>query len=295
MSKKVWKGYLFVIASAVIYGCMPLMASHIYADGVTSLTLVFLRNILSLPLLAVLAYRQKKTLKVPAAALPHISLLALFGCCVTPMLLFSAYQHMASGTATVFHFIYPAVVVLAEWMLFKTKISAKNLISVALCLGGIAMFYTPGQPISGTGSAFALTSGFTYAAYILLLSRFGYREISGFLLNFYVATVSSCVMLPLCVVSNQLSLPTNMGTWLLCAFFAAVVTAGASVLFQQGTFIIGGQKASVLSAMEPITGVVVGALLLNETVSPAVAIGSVMVIAASILIALKESSQKKEA
>ena len=293
MNKKIWKGYLFVIASAVIYGCMPLMASHIYADGVTSLTLVFLRNLLSLPLLAALAYGQNKKLKVPAAALPHISLLAIFGCCVTPMLLFSAYRHIASSTATVFHFIYPAVVVLAEWVLFKVNISAKNLVSVALCLGGIAMFYTPGQPLNGTGSLFALTSGVTYAAYILSLSRFRYREISGFLLNFYVAAVSSCIMLPMCMATGQLSLPTNAGTWLLCAFFAVVVTAGASVLFQQGTFIIGGQKAAVLSAMEPITGVVVGALLLNEAVSPAVAVGSAMVIAASILIAKKGNDNKK--
>lgn len=292
MNKNTWKGYLFVIASAVIYGCMPLMASHIYADGVTSLTLVFLRNLLSLPVLAVLAYSQNKKLAVPAAALPHISLLAIFGCCVTPMLLFSAYRHIASGTATVFHFIYPAVVVLAEWALFKVKISAKNLLSVALCLGGIAMFYTPGQPLNPTGSLFALTSGVTYSAYILCLSRFRYRDISGFLLSFYVAAVSSCIMLPVCLVSGRLSLPTNMGTWLLCAFFAAIVTAGASVLFQQGTFLIGGQKASVLSAMEPITGVVVGALLLNETVSPAVALGSAMVILASILIAKKDKQKE---
>ena len=95
------KGYLFVIVSAVIYGCMPLMATHIYADGVNPMTLVFLRNFLSLPALAALALWQQKTLKVPKATLGPVSLLALFGCCVTPVLLFSSYRYIPSGTATV--------------------------------------------------------------------------------------------------------------------------------------------------------------------------------------------------
>ena len=62
-------GYFFVIVSAVIYGCMPLMATHIYADGVNPMTLVFLRNFLALPVLAVLAIFQQKTLKIPLATL----------------------------------------------------------------------------------------------------------------------------------------------------------------------------------------------------------------------------------
>ena len=41
---KMIRGYIAVIASAVLYGCMPLMAKIIKADGVTPLTLVFLRN-----------------------------------------------------------------------------------------------------------------------------------------------------------------------------------------------------------------------------------------------------------
>ena len=49
------KGYLFIIASAVIFGTMPLMASGIYDQGVNPMTLVLLRNLLSLPVLALMA------------------------------------------------------------------------------------------------------------------------------------------------------------------------------------------------------------------------------------------------
>ena len=64
MNYKTAKGYLFAVLSAVIYGSMPLMAKYIYADGVTPMTLVFLRNLFAIVPLALLAYRPKKTLKV---------------------------------------------------------------------------------------------------------------------------------------------------------------------------------------------------------------------------------------
>ena len=52
-------GYMYAIISAIIYGCMPIMAKYIYADGVNALTLVFLRNFLALPVLAILAFSNK--------------------------------------------------------------------------------------------------------------------------------------------------------------------------------------------------------------------------------------------
>ncbi len=85
---KLLKGYIFVILSAVLYGLMPLITTHIKADGANSYTLVFLRNALSLPALAALALAQQKTLKVPVREIPTIALAALLGCCLTPVLLY---------------------------------------------------------------------------------------------------------------------------------------------------------------------------------------------------------------
>jgi drug/metabolite transporter (DMT)-like permease len=71
------KGYIFAIFSAVIYGCMPLMAKYIYDDGVNPFTLVFLRNFFSLIPLALLALREKKSLRIDAKSLPMISSIRL--------------------------------------------------------------------------------------------------------------------------------------------------------------------------------------------------------------------------
>ena len=287
MNKQQAKGYTFVLISAVIYGCMPLMAKYIYADGVNPLTLVFLRNFLALPSLAILALINDKTLKVPLKVLPPISLVSFLGCTITPILLFSSYQYLASGTATVFHFIYPAVVVVCELLIFKKKARLGNILGVVLCLAGVCCFYTPGQIPNLTGSLLALGSGVLFASYILSLSFFKEKMGTGFLFSFYIALSSSIFTLLIGIFTNSIMLPSSLNGWLLCLLFANLVTTGAVVLFQQGAFIIGGEKASILSSVEPATSVIVGAIVFLEPMSIPVIIGSILVIGASIVVITK--------
>ena len=287
-----FKGYLFVIVSAVIYGCMPLMAKAIYAEGSNAMTLVFLRNILALPVLAVLAWMQNKTLKIPVRAVGAISLLAAFGCCATPVLLFSSYHYIPSGTATVFHFIYPSLVVFIGLIFLKKKVQPGTLLSMLLCLGGICLFYKPGADFHWGGSGLAIGSGLTFATYVVLLSVYKNKEISGWLFTFYVALSSSVIMGIACVATGNLALPQSLLGWGLCLLFALGVTCGAVMLFQQGTFLIGGERASILSTFEPITSLVVGVLFLSERIGTRDYIGAVLVIAASVLIAVFDMKKK---
>ena len=284
--KQILKGYLAVLVSAVIFGCMPLMVKGIYADGLNSLSVVFLRNFLSMPVVALLALWKHKSLKIDPKALPSVALLGAMGSCVTPVLLFSSYFFMASGTATVLHFIYPAAVVAGGVLFCRERVTPGNLVSVLICILGISLFYTPGQPLDWRGCALALISGFTYAAYILLLAHFRHREIRGFLLNFYMFGINSVLMLLLCLVSGMLTFPTSPAIWVLCFFFAVVINVCSVYLFQWGTLIIGGQQAAILSTMEPITSVFVGILAFQETMDLRTIIGSVLVMAASVLIVL---------
>ncbi len=293
MQKNTAKGYLFAMISAVIYGCMPLMAKHIYADGVNPLTLVFLRNAFSILPLGILAYSQKKTLKVPAKQLPMISLIAVLGCSITPILLFSSYRFIDSGTATVIHFVYPAIVVLAEILFAKKKPQWGNLISVAICVAGISLFYTPQQSTSLTGSALALASGFTFAAYVVLLAHFDNRGASGFLFSFYVACVCSVFTFAVCLVTGSFAFPETIQGWGLCVLFSLLVTTGAVFLFQQSAFFIGSERTSILSTLEPITSVIIGILVFAEPLGLRTMIGSALVVIASFLIALFDLKGKK--
>lgn len=281
-------GYVCAILSAVIYGCMPIMAKYIYAEGVTPMTLVLLRNTLALPSLALLSIIQKKTLKRPVRQILPLGIPALFGCVLTPVLLFSSYVYIASGIATVFHFVYPCLVLLIGLLFLRKKASPAVIVSVVMCLAGVLLFYDPTAALSPMGTALALGSAIAFAIYVVLLPRFQNAEFSGFSFCFYIALWSSVIMLILCICTGQLSLPTSLLGWGLCIVFATSVTTGAVVLFQQGSLLIGGEKASILSALEPITGVVIGITFLHESAKPAVLIGSALVVASGVLIAVAD-------
>jgi len=293
-NKKLFRGYTFIILSAVIFGLMPLMAKYVYADGVTPATMVLFRNLFSMPVLALLALSSKGSLNLSPKELPKISLIALMGCCLTPLLLFSSYNYIPSGTATVFHFIYPAAVVLGELIFFHSKLGYGRIISVIMCVGGIALFYDPSSTTDPLGSMFALLSGLTYAIYIILLAGYKNKERSVFAFSFFVSAISTVIMLAVCLLTDQLSLPRSLFGWCLAIFFALIVNVGAVVLFQRGTFLIGGSRASVLSTLEPITSVFAGVLFMNEKINIFTLIGTLLVIAASVLIAMCDIKQPKK-
>lgn len=287
------KGYIFIILSAVIFGLMPMMAKFIYADGVNALSLVLFRNIFSMPFLAIMALLTKKTLKIPLNALPKISIISIMGCCFTPLLLFLSYIYIPSGAATVFHFIYPAAVVVIGIIFLRKKIDIINVISVILCIIGVSFFNTTNEPLDFRGMALALLSGIAYAIYIVLVSKFCHEKISGFLFSFYIALISSIAMFIICIVCGGITFPTSAGIWILTVFFAIILNVGAVVLFQQGTFIIGGERASILSTLEPITSVITGIFVFNEF-SYMYIIGTVVVLSASVMLAIKDLKKKEE-
>lgn len=285
------KGYVLVILSAFLFGCMPLITQNIYAAGVNRESTVLLRNLLALPVLALLCYREKRSFKLPVKAVPAVAAIALMGCCITPLLLYSSYRYIATGTATVFHFAYPAVVVLIGLVFLRKKINAGTVFAVLLCVGGLCLFYDPDQRLDWRGCSLALSSGVTYAIYVVLLSVFRHREVSGFQLSFYICAICSAAMLAVCLLTGRLTMPTNVTGWLLCVLLALLIGVGAVVMFQKGTFLIGGERASVLSTVEPLTGVLMGIVVFHETLTPGMGVGSVLVIAACICITVFDAKR----
>ena len=287
--KELFKGYALVILSAFLFGCMPMVTSGIYAQGINRESVVLLRNLMAMPVLCVLTLRQKQPLRVPKAALPSIIAIALLGSCATPLLLYASYQRIATGAATVFHFVYPAVVVFIGLVFLRKKTSAAAIWASLLCVGGVILFFDPSGSLDWRGCALALASGGTYAVYVVLLSGFRYKEISSFCLSFYVTAICSAVMLCVCLAGGCLTLPTTVTGWLLCVLLAVMISVGAVVMFQKGTIMIGGERASVLSTIEPLTGVLLGIAVFRERVTLGMGIGAVLVILATVLIARSDT------
>ena len=121
---------------------------------------------------------------------------------------------------------------------------------------------------------------------------FRYKDISGFRFGFWIALCNSVVLLLVCLITGQLQLPTNLIGWGYAIALAFVINVGAMVLFQQGARVIGSQRVAVLSTLEPVVSVVVGWWAFEEIIGHRTVIGSVLVLLASILIALFDTKKK---
>lgn len=292
MKKSLSLGYLAIIASACLYGCMPLLTKSIYADGVGVLTAVLMRNILAMPVLGVLAKCSGQRLKVHKKALLWIGVAGILGSCLTSVPLFASYEYIDSGTATVLHFVYPALTVVAGVLFLRQRASVGMLVGVGVCMAGIVMFYDPGQPLAWQGVVLALASGVAYTAYILCLAVFPYKNITGFSFGFWLCVVNTVLLLGVCLVSDSLKLPATLNGWILCLMLAMVTNVGAMVLFQQGTRMIGSQRAAILGALEPVVSILIGWRYLEEIVGLRTVIGSALVLSASVLIAIFDAKKK---
>ena len=292
MNRKMLRGYILVILSAAVYGCMPLMAHIIYEDGMTPLGLVFLRNLVSIPMLALATRLCGASLKVAPRALPTVGTLATLGCCITPMLLYLSYSDIDTGTATVIHFIVPAGVMLIGIIFLKHRVTLIGCVSIVLSVVGIMFFYTPGTKMGLFGSMAALLSGIVYAIYIVGISISKYKDIHVFTFNLWGSVFCTVISFFVCLFSSTLSLPSTLGGFLLCIVFAICSNLLAVVMFQSGARIIGGERASILCALEPIVSVIVGISFLGESASPMTLIGSALIIIAGVLIAIGDMKKK---
>ena len=158
-----------------------------------------MRNALALPSLAIITFLKHRTLKVPLESFPKIGLISIFGCSFTPILLFSSYSFIATGTATVFHFIYPSLVVLISIIFLKKKVPFVTVMSVILCFVGICLFYDPSESFDVKGGILALASGLTFAIYVVILSNYKNSRVNGLLLCFYVVIISSVASFLICL------------------------------------------------------------------------------------------------
>lgn len=279
-------GIIAVLISAIIFGCMGLMTSVIYAEGGNPLSATFYRFVLALPLLYFLVKRKGVDIKVNKSELKKIVLLSVFGYCGTALLLYTSFSFLATGTATSIHFVYPVLVILAEIIFFKVKPTLIKIVSVVLCVVGILLFYNGDSQINMIGLIIAFTSGITYTFYIIYLSNSSLREMNTIKLTFYLCAVSAVFLLVICLVTNSLVINISIKGWIVCLLLSLSVSFGAVCLFQHGLKIIGSQSASILSTFEPITSIIIGIFIFNDPVNYKIVLGFIFIVTASILIAV---------
>ena len=294
------KGSVYAVISAIIFGCMPIVAKYLYAEGCNAVSLVVYRYSLALPVLFILALREQAKdkkereaagelkkrdygMRLTASQFGQFIILSL-GFSLTPILLFSSYNYISSGSATTIHFSYPVLVILASIFIFKEKATWTKIASVVFCVIGLVLFYEPGQENGMMGILLALASGVTYTFYMMYFERSTLKFMKPFKTNFYMSLVSGAMVFVLSLVTRTFVLFHSARGWAAAFGFSFMLIVVACVLFQLGIAMTGAQKTAILSTFEPLTSIVLGVVCFGEAVGVKTGLGVLFILASVISI-----------
>lgn len=286
-------GPLCVILSAVLFGMMPLFTKTAYAYGCNAYTAGAGRFLFgAIGTAVVIISSPTLSFRITGREVRRIFLLSL-PFCATTILLYGSYGTISSGLATTLHFTYPVTVMVLETLVFRKKMQPKQLFCLLICIGGILCFYRPGQSEGLQGIVFALLSGVTYSAYILILGKSDLKRLHVLTITFWLSIFSVAEMVVFSVATGNLVIPVAHQAWASLAGLGLTASLAAVALFQVGVFLCGEVKASLLSTFEPLTGVLIGVAAFNEIITVPIVIGILMILVSAILLVV--SPKKRHA
>lgn len=276
------KGRLYLILSGIIYGIVPILTRIATAGGSDGATTVLLRSALGLPLLFILLKFRKTSLRLTKRELLAVTAIGAGGSAPAMVLLYAAYERSAVGVASMLHFTYPFVIVLICSLFFKERMPAIKWVGTGLAALGVLLSLD--MKTDAIGAVLAAVSGLFYAFFVIYMDKSGIDKMDYFKLTFYVCAIMSAAAFVMCMAGSGVKLPVTWWGWTAAAFVAVMTSLFAVPLFQAGVRYEGSTEAGILSMSEPVTGILVGAMVLDENVTLIGLVGCVLIGIGVILV-----------
>ena len=277
---------MMLVTSMVIFGTIGLFKRFV---PVTSGELALYRAVLAAVLLVgvLLVTRQKIPFKAIGKQIP---LLLLSGAAmgVNWILLFEAYDHTSVALGTISYYFAPVIVTLLCPLLFRERLTAKQILCFLISTAGLVIITFAAEQdgdVAGrndlVGILFGLGAAVFYAT-VILLNKFikGVEGLHRTLLQFVAAIVT---LTPYVALSSGVTLGGMDATGWACLLIVGLVHTGlAYVLYFPSIKELPGQKAAILSYIDPLVAVIVSVLILREPMNAWQWIGGAMILGATL-------------
>ena len=280
MSKRF--GMFTVIVSAVSFGLMPLFASLAYGEGVSTVSLLFFRfGIAAFIMAAVVLLRGDRF--PTGRTLVGLALMGGVGYVGQAFSFFTAMTLANVGLAVILLYLHPAIVAVLSVVFLRERLTPVRAAAVALAFVGTVLTVGPQLDARPVGILFGVASAIIYSGYIMVGTRT--LRNSSPLSGSVVVMASAGTVFGVLAAVQGVTVPLSPVGWIGILGVAVVSTVVAVTLFLVGLAAIGPTNASVLSTFEPVTAVLLAALLLNESIGLSVAVGGACIVAAAIILA----------
>ena len=269
---------LMMIFSMVIFGTLGLFVRNI---PVSSGELALYRAILAALLIAVyLGITKQKILF--ANIKKEVPLLLASGVAmrVNWIFLFQAYKYTTVSLATLSYYFAPVIVTVACPFLFKEKLTGKQIICFLMSTAGLVLITGIGKIGSNTdfiGILWGLGAAFFYAV-VILLNKFikGVEGIHRTFLQFLSAIV---ILIPYVAVTGGVTLgQLHTVGWINLLIVGLLHTGITYCLYFSALKELPGQKAAILSYIDPLVAVVISITVLGESMTVWQAVGGLLIL-----------------
>lgn len=276
------KARLQLIISMTIFGTIGIFTKYI---PIPSAEIALYRAILAVVLLTgyLLITKTKFDFKAMKKDLP---ILALSGAAmgVNWVLLFEAYKHTTVSNATLSYYFAPVLVTIVSPILFKEKLTVKQIICFVMSTVGLIMIIgvnTSGASSHLTGILFGLGAACFYATVILLNKCV--KSVAGIQRTFLQFIAAIIVLVPYVLLSGPIQVGTLATVGIVNLLIVGFVHTGITYcLYFSSLKELPGQEVAILSYIDPLVAVVASVAFLHEPFTALQVVGGLLIIGFSI-------------
>lgn len=289
--KKLMNSRLMLIVSMVIFGTLAPFVRNI---NVSSGELALYRAILAAVLIGLFLLITRQ--KIPFGKIKRdIPLLLFSGIAmgINWILLFEAYKYTTVSVATLSYYFAPVIVTVISPLLFREKLTAKQIICFVMSTAGLVLITGIGD-ISGNrhivGILFGLGAAVFYAT-VVLLNKF-IKNVDGIHRTFLQFISAIVILVPYVLFTSGVTLQAlEKKGWINLLIVGLVHTGITYCMYFSSLKELPGQKAAILSYIDPLVAVLISVTVLGEDITAMQIIGGLLILGFTLC---NEISPKKK-
>lgn len=277
-------GILLIAISAAAFGTLAIFGRYAYAAGMDTFTVLFLRFSIAALLMGMLLAARRESLP-RGKVLGQLVGMGALGYVGQSFMYLTAINYASAGLVALLLYLYPFFVMILSVLVLKEKVTGIKLVALALALVGTALTVDPqgGQVI---GALMAIAAAAIYSVYIIVGTNV-MKHVSPVQSSAVIFASAGAVFGTITAVNGAHFPVTNSG-WLTIAGIVLIATVIPVVTFLAGLERIGPTNAAMLSTLEPVVTVILGAWLFQEKLSSLALMGGGMILVAVMVLTRNE-------
>ena len=281
-------GMLFIVISAASFGTLAIFGRLLYADGLDTFSMLFLRFGFAALLMALILIVRREKFPTGKALLSLIGMGAI-GYVGQSFSYLSAIKYASAGLVALLLYLYPMFVFILSVFFLGEKMTWLKVAALLLALVGTALIVDPkgGQPL---GIFFSLAAALIYSGYIIVGTNV-MKHVSP-IQSSVVIFASAGLVYGILMSLNGAHFPSTMMGWVHIAGIVLIATVIAVFTFLAGLERIGPTNSAMLSTLEPVVTVLLAAWLFGEKLAWIVLVGGGLILGAVILLTRNDPEKK---